>query len=220
MFSRLVMLLLALYVPLSWGAASATALKWNDLRPDDPALRATLTKLPPEQMSRLLRAMRQDELKALLKKGGPAAHQRFAENSDKLLKEDFSDLKPLLSTVEAFNKRLAGETMERLNGKQVQLDGYLLPLQQKDKKVTEFLLVPVVGACIHVPPPPPNQMVSVTYPAGYKPSGLYDAVTIRGTLRTQSSKPNLYLKDGSSGVNVSYAMSADEVLPFKKTASH
>jgi hypothetical protein len=35
--------------------------------------------------------------------------------------------------------------------------GYMVPLEDNLREVTEFLLVPCPGACIHVPPPPPNQ---------------------------------------------------------------
>ena len=41
------------------------------------------------------------------------------------------------------------------------MPGYLLPLEFSGKLVSEFLLVPWVGACIHTPPPPPNQIVHV-----------------------------------------------------------
>ena len=49
-----------------------------------------------------------------------------------------------------------------LNGRRVRLSGYVVPLKHKGRRVSEFLLVPYVGACIHVPPPPQNQIVYVT----------------------------------------------------------
>jgi uncharacterized protein len=39
--------------------------------------------------------------------------------------------------------------------------GYMVPLEDNLEEVTEFLLVPYPGACIHVPPPLPNQIVHV-----------------------------------------------------------
>ena len=48
-----------------------------------------------------------------------------------------------------------------LDGKTIRIPGYVLPLEFSGSKVTEFLLVPWVGACIHTPPPEPNQIVYV-----------------------------------------------------------
>lgn len=45
--------------------------------------------------------------------------------------------------------------------KKVKIPGFMVPLEDDMKSVTEFLLVPTPQACIHVPPPPPNQMVIV-----------------------------------------------------------
>ena len=48
----------------------------------------------------------------------------------------------------------------------------------------EFLLVPFVGACIHVPPPPPNQMVHALTEKPYEMEGLFEPVYAVGTMRT------------------------------------
>ncbi|HTU52118.1 MAG TPA: DUF3299 domain-containing protein, partial [Acidobacteriaceae bacterium] len=48
-----------------------------------------------------------------------------------------------------------------LSGKRVSIPGFMVPLEDDLDVVTEFLLVPYAGACIHVPPPPPNQIVYV-----------------------------------------------------------
>jgi uncharacterized protein len=49
-----------------------------------------------------------------------------------------------------------------LEGATVRLPGFIVPLEGvKDGSVSEFLLVPYFGSCIHVPPPPPNQIVYV-----------------------------------------------------------
>lgn len=51
--------------------------------------------------------------------------------------------------------------LEQLNNKQIKIPGFMVPLEDDMKKVKEFLLVPTPQACIHVPPPPPNQMIYV-----------------------------------------------------------
>ena len=50
---------------------------------------------------------------------------------------------------------------DSINGKKVKLPGFIAPLENDNGKVSEFLLVPYFGACIHVPPPPVNQTVMI-----------------------------------------------------------
>src|SRR6187399_1445007 len=53
------------------------------------------------------------------------------------------------------------EALQKVDGKKVKVPGFMVPLEDEEEMVTEFLLVPYVGACIHTPPPPPNQIVLV-----------------------------------------------------------
>jgi hypothetical protein len=69
-----------------------------------------------------------------------------------------------------------------LEGREVTLFGYVLPIVFEGSAVTEFLLVPFVGACIHVPAPPANQLVYVTVPGGYPVSGVWEPVEVTGVL--------------------------------------
>lgn len=56
--------------------------------------------------------------------------------------------------------------LKQLEGKQIKIPGFMVPLEDNQRLVTEFLLVPSPQACIHVPPPPPNQMVYVIMKRG------------------------------------------------------
>lgn len=49
----------------------------------------------------------------------------------------------------------------KLTGQKVRIPGFVIPIEQSDKGVTELLLVPYFGACIHTPPPPANQIIHV-----------------------------------------------------------
>lgn len=69
-----------------------------------------------------------------------------------------------------------------LDETEVTIPGYLLPITFDGADVSEFLLVPFVGACVHVPPPPPNQLIFVTYERGYPVSSLFEPVTVTGQL--------------------------------------
>jgi len=60
-----------------------------------------------------------------------------------------------------FQSGRATPSLQRLNGKPVRVAGFMVPLEDDDQVVSEFLLVPYPQACIHVPAPPPNQIVHV-----------------------------------------------------------
>jgi hypothetical protein len=73
-----------------------------------------------------------------------------------------------------------------LDGASVKLPGFIVPLQTgADGGVTEFFLVPYFGACIHVPPPPPNQIVLVRYQRGFAMNDIYTPIWIEGMLHTE-----------------------------------
>ena len=58
------------------------------------------------------------------------------------------------------------EELAALEGKLVKVPGFTVPLEDWASSATEFLLVPYVGACIHTPPPPPNQLVYIQMDEG------------------------------------------------------
>ena len=63
----------------------------------------------------------------------------------------------------------------------MRLGGYVVPLDFDGSKVTGFLLVPYMGACIHVPPPPPNQIVYVHTKEPIEIDEIFEAVYATGT---------------------------------------
>ena len=65
-------------------------------------------------------------------------------------------------------------------GQRVRLPGYVVPLDFDGSKVTGFLLVPYMGACIHVPPPPPNQIVYVHTKEPIEVDEIFEAVWATG----------------------------------------
>lgn len=73
--------------------------------------------------------------------------------------------------------------LEDRQGKVVSIPGFMVPFEDGMSGVDEFLLVPYFGACIHTPPPPPNQMVYVRMEAGAKVDvNIWDAVVLEGVL--------------------------------------
>lgn len=76
--------------------------------------------------------------------------------------------------------------VEELSGQLVRIPGFVLPFEYSSSGgISEFLLVPYFGACIHTPPPPPNQMVYVTAEEPTDLGGQWTPIWAIGILRTQ-----------------------------------
>ncbi|MEL0215051.1 MAG: DUF3299 domain-containing protein, partial [Burkholderiaceae bacterium] len=77
------------------------------------------------------------------------------------------------------------EVIKEMDGQRIRIPGFVVPLEfGENKKVTQFFLVPYFGACIHVPPPPPNQIIFVTSKKGLAIKELYDPLWISGIIST------------------------------------
>ena len=74
--------------------------------------------------------------------------------------------------------------IEQLDGQLVRIPGFVVPVEFDEQSITEFFLVPYFGACIHSPPPPPNQIIYVHAPNGLQLNTLYDPFWISGTINT------------------------------------
>jgi hypothetical protein len=95
-----------------------------------------------------------------------------------------------------------------LAGLTVRLPGFIVPLDAGAKgTIREFLLVPYVGACIHVPPPPPNQMLYVKSASGIALDAIHEAYWVTGKMRIESRTTPL----GAAA----YAVSADKIELYK-----
>ncbi|NQD94321.1 DUF3299 domain-containing protein [Pseudomonas sp. CrR25] len=78
------------------------------------------------------------------------------------------------------------KTVAALDGRAIRLGGYPVPLESDaEGRSTLFFLVPYPGACIHVPPPPPNQLVLVRYPKGIELADIYAPLWVDGTLKVE-----------------------------------
>jgi uncharacterized protein len=90
-----------------------------------------------------------------------------------------------------------------LDGKRVRIGGYVVSLDFDATRVKEFLLVPFVGACIHVPPPPANQIVYVKSAEGFEVTGQFEPVWVTGTLKVSTAFTGL--------AEAGYSLDADKV---------
>jgi uncharacterized protein len=100
---------------------------------------------------------------------------------------------------------LPAPVVQGLDGKRVHIGGYVVPLDFEATRVKEFLLVPFVGACIHVPPPPANQIVYVKAEQGFEVKGTFEPVWVTGTLKVTPAFTGL--------AEAGYSLTAEKVEP-------
>ena len=96
----------------------------------------------------------------------------------------------------------------QLDGQLIRLPGYIVPLEVNEEgRTTEFLLVPYFGACIHVPPPPSNQIVHATSELGVRVEALYEPFWIEGPMRVEHASSEL--------AEAGYRMQAQKIYPYE-----
>ncbi|KNX80253.1 hypothetical protein DA83_10830 [Pseudomonas sp. 250J] len=98
--------------------------------------------------------------------------------------------------------------VKTLDGQQVKIPGYIVPLEVSEEgRTTEFLLVPYYGACIHVPPPPSNQIVHIFSEMGVRIEDLYQPYWIEGTMQVKASSSEL--------ADAGYQMEAEKIYAYE-----
>ena len=187
---------------------------WDDLVPAELDFDDPFEKLYEDQLYNLALIARYREQTAD-KDETPDFTQAEYDEAMARLKDENIDVDGLIARREEITekRRAQGQTPNtRLDGKNIRLPGYLLPLEFEQRKVTEFLLVPWIGACIHTPPPPPNQIVHVKLQNGFDIGDeVFTAVWVNGVMKTEKNDPELSFVDGKQNVDVSYVMQADNV---------
>lgn len=180
------------------------------------------SKLTSEQLLNLSMVARVRALEARAKKSGKPLDAGMVKEklaSEKLLQDQGIDIDGLLAKRDEIKEqrtKRANLGVEELNGKLVTLSGFVLPLEFDGKKVKEFLLVPWVGACIHTPPPPPNQIALVVATVPFESEGMFEAVTVTGTIQLKTQIQELFLVDGKADINVSYSFAGAQIEKYKK----
>jgi hypothetical protein len=95
---------------------------------------------------------------------------------------------------------------KELDGQNIRIPGFIVSLDGGPDELREFLLVPYFGACIHVPPPPANQIIHVMPEKPAKGFRSMDTVWVSGTMKLEPSQTSM----GNSG----YVLTAKKVLPY------
>ena len=205
-----------LLAPVAW-ADAPRQLMWKDLVPPLPADHP-FANLSKQQALQLTDIATVRDRKARGEKVSPIelADEQAAASK---LEQAGIDVDGLLSKRKeiAEQRRLRAQSPNAaLDGQTVRIPGYLLPLEFSGKDITEFLLVPWVGACIHTPPPPPNQIVHVKSDKPVANVALFAPIWVTGQLSTAASKKALYLVDGESNIDIGYSLRASAVEPYKE----
>ena len=208
----------AMLVALSALADAPQRIMWEDLAPglskvdpDDP-----FVKMPFEQLADL------SDLAAIRDRRAAGETLSAKDSKDEqMLVERLGqagiDAEAMLAKRKELIARRQTQSVainSRLNNALVRIPGYVLPLEYKGKQVSEFLLVPWVGACIHTPPPPPNQIVHVVPAKPFESTGMFAAVWVTGRLSAASTKRSLFMIDGSSDIDIAYSLKASAVEPY------
>ena len=98
--------------------------------------------------------------------------------------------------------------VKTFTGQRVRLPGFAIPLESDTSTAKSFILVPYYGACIHVPPPPSNQIVLVNAPDGAKIKEAFETVMVEGTLKAEAARTDV--------AHAGYTLTAIKVEPYKE----
>lgn len=203
----------------AWLAATGAAhavdtMKWEDLAPPEPTAENPISRLTPDQKTDLYR----------LYVGPKFAGETTKRNAEEqkaydALRTSGVDPDALLATVVEIRKdqeKRDNTLLFGLDKKVIKLPGYVLPVDFDGTLVKSFLLVPFVGACIHTPPPPPNQIVFVEADKAFKSDEMFAPVWVTGQLAVGTGKKLLELVDGSNDVSFGYSLKATRIEPYEQ----
>lgn len=214
-----VILLLGVLAPGSGWAEAAREITWDHLVPvgepiDDPTL-----DLTPEQGIDLglitsIRAKR--KLGTISPVDDEAEWGLELEENLRKKGLDVDALVQRYIKMEIQIRKLNNQVVGDLDGELVRMPGYVLPLEFDGTAIDEFLLVPYVGACIHVPPPPRNQMVLVKLNQSYALKDQFEPVWVTGRMRAREVKKALTVSDGVIDVSAGYTLDGLRVVPYEE----
>lgn len=208
---------LLLFCALVSSAANADAphqLMWADLVPKSATMDNPFTKLTRDQLTWISDVAAVRDRQARSDESVTPTQINSARALTEKLEKAGVDVDGLLAQRSVIAER-GRAVIPLLNGLKVRIPGYLLPLEFSGRLVSEFLLVPWVGACIHTPPPPPNQIVHVVPEKPVEMAGMFAPVWVTGELKTGEIQKSLSMIDGTSDIDIGYSIRATDVSPYK-----
>ncbi|WP_063654993.1 DUF3299 domain-containing protein [Aliivibrio fischeri] len=210
-----IILLLMLCIPFYSMSNELIELKWQELAIKKTEVNVRLPELTDQQKLTL------KQILILQNDATAKAEEQRLELMNQLKKEG-------VNATEAIAARQAYMTAKQKNaeaitqeydGKKVRMPGFIVPIEFDGLKTTEFLLVPVAGACIHMPPPPANQIVRVSYPEGFTVQNVQYPVWIEGDFYSKKVTEEVFLVDGQSNITMGYEMNASLIEDYYEPES-
>lgn len=105
-----------------------------------------------------------------------------------------------------FDQEAASGVVTAYNGQRVRMPGYVVPLDFDGVEISSFILVPYIGACIHVPPPPANQLVFVSTSEPFELTSMWNPIYATGVFAASAITTDL--------ADVGYAMKEARVEAY------
>lgn len=173
--------ILLLLITFSVNAAQYQSIQWVDLLPEDD-----------------LKALVEDPIPENVAEGSAADRINSALSME--IDDPISNYEKALVSV---------RVRDEFNDRKIKLPGYIVPVDTtKDGKATTFFFVPFFGACIHLPPPPPNQIIYASYPKGIAIDDLEVPYWIEATVFTKQMRNKM--------ATAAYSANVDKYYEFKE----
>lgn len=213
--------LLVLFTALSGNSLANTlpTWYWDNLTPAKASIADNpFAELSQDQLYDVATIIRYREKQQDIKYQPSAAHQKEIAQIKADLKAaniDVDALQQARQRIMEQQENQARQVNRDIVGQTGQIPGFLVPLEMTDSKVTQFLLVPTAGACIHTPPPPPNQIVIVDYPQGFELVSMSTPIMVAGKLDQQTFNQDVQFSDGEGAVEAQYHMQAQHIEVYQ-----
>ena len=172
-------------------SVGATEITWEDLMPDGE-----------DELLETLYVEFYEEFERNMTQNSTTLAQAASQEGDlSTMVQEGSDA-DTMEQIGTFN------VVKDLNGKHIRVPGYIVPFDfNADAEHKEFLLVPYFGACLHTPPPPPNQIILVKSETAAKIENISEPFWLEGTLKTGE-----FLNDLG---NSAYELSLSKIEPYE-----
>ena len=210
-----IILLLILSLPFYAMSDDFIELKWQELVTKNNDVDVSLPELTDQQKLAL------KQILILQKDASKQAEEQRLQLAEQL-KIEGVDADEAIAARQAYmtaKQNNAEAITQEYDGKKVRMPGFIVPIEFDGLKTTEFLLVPVAGACIHMPPPPANQIVRVSYPEGFTVQNVQYPVWIEGDFHSKKVTEEVFLVDGKSNITMGYEMNASLIEDYYEPES-
>ncbi|MEM5515372.1 DUF3299 domain-containing protein [Henriciella sp. AS95] len=197
-------------------ATQETANSETQASDDAPAAESSMRKYWGVKEGEPLRLVWED----LLPEGAEAELARQQAEFYEMLEKRYAAQSTSLMDAQPFGEIAEGSDMDYmpqlgtfdvvddLDGEFIRIPGYIVPFDfDESRKHTEFLLVPYMGACIHTPPPPPNQVIFVRADPAVKIGDIWSPYWLEGTILTE--------KNQNAVGDAAYTLDLTELEPYR-----